>query len=201
MEKVHRAIAVRKPRWPILVLVTFATGVTSGLGGLALNRARIRTVHRALVNGTPGFSCRGDTRRTGHGAGECRFTDSICGASVPPGGGFSVCCVVLRHRIPRRSARRFFSTVRSDRLAGARDGHTECRCPEARKPRSHDDGLDINDYRHRLGLFARERQQPEIGEKGGVGGRNVSWGGARCSCHTLLDLSGPVACYGDLRRL
>jgi len=36
MEKVHRAIAVRKPRWLILVLVTFATGVTSGLGGLAL---------------------------------------------------------------------------------------------------------------------------------------------------------------------
>jgi len=36
MEKVHRAIAVRQPRWLILVLVTFATGVTSGLGGLAL---------------------------------------------------------------------------------------------------------------------------------------------------------------------
>jgi len=36
MEKVHHAIAVRKPRWLILVLVTFATGVTSGLGGLAL---------------------------------------------------------------------------------------------------------------------------------------------------------------------
>ncbi len=36
MEKVHRAIAVRKPRWLILVLVTFATGVASGLGGLAL---------------------------------------------------------------------------------------------------------------------------------------------------------------------
>jgi len=36
MEKVHRAIAVRKPRWLILVLVTFVTGVASGLGGLVL---------------------------------------------------------------------------------------------------------------------------------------------------------------------
>jgi H+/Cl- antiporter ClcA len=36
MEKVHRAIAIRKPRWLILVLVTFAIGVASGLGGMAL---------------------------------------------------------------------------------------------------------------------------------------------------------------------
>jgi hypothetical protein len=36
MEKVHRAIAVRKPWWLILVLVTFAIGVGSGLGGMAL---------------------------------------------------------------------------------------------------------------------------------------------------------------------
>ena len=36
MEKVHRAIAIRKPSWLILVLVTFATGVASGLGGMAL---------------------------------------------------------------------------------------------------------------------------------------------------------------------
>src|ERR1700757_4723473 len=36
MERMHRAIAVRKPRWLILVLVTFVTGVASGLGGMAL---------------------------------------------------------------------------------------------------------------------------------------------------------------------
>jgi H+/Cl- antiporter ClcA len=36
MEKVHRAIAIRQPPWLILVLVTFATGVASGLGGLVL---------------------------------------------------------------------------------------------------------------------------------------------------------------------
>lgn len=36
MKKVYRAIAIQKPRWLILVLVTFATGVASGLGGMAL---------------------------------------------------------------------------------------------------------------------------------------------------------------------
>ena len=36
MEKVHRAIAVRKPRWLILVLLTLSIGVSSGLGGMVL---------------------------------------------------------------------------------------------------------------------------------------------------------------------
>jgi len=72
---------------------------------------------------------------------------------------------LLRHRVPRRSARRFFQTVRSDRFDGARDGHTECRCPETRNPGPDDNGPDINNYKHRRGLFDRERQQPEIGKR------------------------------------
>ena len=36
MEKVHPAIAIRQPRWLILVVVTLAIGVGSGLGGMAL---------------------------------------------------------------------------------------------------------------------------------------------------------------------
>src|ERR1700720_2527715 len=36
MEKLHRTLAVGKPRWLILVLVTVAIGVASGLGGMAL---------------------------------------------------------------------------------------------------------------------------------------------------------------------
>ena len=36
MKKVHRGIAIGKPRWLIPVLVTFVTGVASGLGGMAL---------------------------------------------------------------------------------------------------------------------------------------------------------------------
>jgi hypothetical protein len=145
--------------------------------------------------------CGPATRWTGHGPGERRFADSICGASIPPGGGFSVCCVVLRHRIPSRFAGTFFLTVCSDRLNGARDGHTECRCPEARNPGSDDNGPDINDYGHRRGLFARGRKQPEIGEKGCVSRRNVFGCGLGCSRHTSLDLSGPMACDRNFRRV
>jgi hypothetical protein len=75
----------------------------------------------------------------------------------------------LRNRrtwIQKRPAGTFFSTVCSHRPHGARDGHTECRCPEARNPRSDDNSPDTNDHGHRRGLFDRERQQPEIGEKG-----------------------------------
>jgi hypothetical protein len=147
-----------------IVFLAFATAHVSGLS-IAL-----------LVNGAVGFSCRGDTGRADHGAVGCRFTDSICGTSVPPGGGFSVRCVVLRYRIPRRFARTLFSTARSDRLDGVRDGYTECRYPETRNPGSDDNGPDINDYGHRRRLFARERQQPETGEKGCGGRRNVLGG-------------------------
>jgi hypothetical protein len=44
----------------------------------------------------------------------------------------------------------------------------------------------------------RERQQPETGEKYCVGGRDVLGGGIGCSRHTLLDLSGSVACDCNL---
>src|ERR1700756_762041 len=65
------------------------------------------------------------------------------------------------------------------------------RRPETRNSGSDDNGPDI----------ARERQQPEIGEKGRVGGRNVFGCGVRCSRPTLLDLSGPVACDCNIRRV
>jgi hypothetical protein len=67
------------------------------LASLVCNGARIWTVHRTFVNGT-GLSRRGDTWWTSHGPCERRFTDSIYGTSIPPGGRLSVCRVVLRHR-------------------------------------------------------------------------------------------------------
>jgi H+/Cl- antiporter ClcA len=51
MENVHRAIAVGKPRWLILVLVTFAIGVGSGLGGMALAILLRRVQHIAYGHG------------------------------------------------------------------------------------------------------------------------------------------------------
>ncbi len=105
----------------------------------------------------------------------------------------------LLHRLSRRFAATLFSTVRSDCLDGARNGHTERRCPEARSPGSDNNGADTNNHRHRRGLSAREGQQPEIGEKGCVDRCNVFGCGVGCSRHTLLDLCGLVAWDGDLR--
>ena len=51
MEKVDRAIALRKPRWLILVFVTFATGVASGLGGMALGLLLRLVQHIAYGHG------------------------------------------------------------------------------------------------------------------------------------------------------
>jgi hypothetical protein len=108
----------------------------------------------------------------------------------------------VRYSIGARLSRPVaLSTVRSDCFDGARDGHTQCRCPETRNPGPDDNGPDTNDHRHRRGLFARERQQPEIAETGCGGRRNVLGRGVGSSRHTLLDLGGPVACDRNLRRV
>jgi hypothetical protein len=44
-------------------------------------------------------------------------------------------------------------------------------------------------------------RHPEIGEKGCGGRRNVLGGAVGCGPYTLLDLSGPVACERNLRRV
>jgi Protein of unknown function (DUF1275) len=151
-----------------IVLLAFATAHVSGLSIARSLTALSAFLVGAVVGGRSWL-------------GRAPIHRFALGHKLSSWSGISVCCVVLRHRIPSRSARRFLSTVCSDRLNGARDGHTECCCPEARNPRSDDNGPDINDYRHRRGLFAREREQPETGEKGCVGGLNVFGCGVRCS--------------------
>src|ERR1700757_1032425 len=51
MEKVHSAIVVRKPRWLILVVVTVATGIASGLGGMGLGLSLRLVQHIAFGHG------------------------------------------------------------------------------------------------------------------------------------------------------
>jgi chloride channel protein, CIC family len=51
MEQVHRLIAFRKPRWLIVALVTSATGVASGLGGMALGLLLRLVQHIAYGHG------------------------------------------------------------------------------------------------------------------------------------------------------
>ena len=63
----------------------FTANMTGNIVFLAFATAHVSgPVRRAIVSCTLSFSCRGDTRRTGHGAGECRFTNSICGTRVLP---------------------------------------------------------------------------------------------------------------------
>src|SRR6266478_5525499 len=174
-----------------VVILAFATARVPGLS--------IVYSLTALLNGALVVSSRGDIRRTNHGPSRRGLRDSIRGTSVPAGRRLSLCCVVVRHRIQTRLAGTLFSTLCSDRPDGARDGHTECRCPQARNTRSDDNGPDTNDYGHRRGLFDRERQQPKIGEKGCVGRCNAFGCGVGCGHHTLLHLSGLVAGDSDLR--
>ena len=172
-----------------ILLLAFATARVSGL-----SVARSST---ALI----AFFFRRDTRRTDHVPRDRRFTDPIRGTSIPDRGDLSLCGVVLQHRIQKRFAGTFFSTACSDRLHGAGHGHAECCCSEARNPGYDDDRPDINGHGHRCGLPARERQQPEIGEESWFSLGNLFRRSARCSCHTLLDLSGARACDRNLRRL
>jgi hypothetical protein len=51
MEKLHRAATVRKPGWLILVPVILATGVASGLGGMALGLLLRLVQHIAYGHG------------------------------------------------------------------------------------------------------------------------------------------------------
>jgi len=51
MEQMHRVIAFRKPRWLIVALVTSATGVASGLGGMALGLLLRLVQHIAYAHG------------------------------------------------------------------------------------------------------------------------------------------------------
>jgi hypothetical protein len=163
--------------------------------------ACVWTVPGALVNGAHSVCYGGDTRRTDHGPRERRFTDSVRGTSIPARGDLSLCSVVLQHRIQKRFAGTFFSTACSDRLHGAGHGHAECRCSEARNLGSDDDRPNINGHGHRCGLLTRQRQQPEIGAKSWLSLGNLFRCSARCSRHTLLDLSGAGACDRNLRRV
>jgi chloride channel protein, CIC family len=53
MEKAQHPIAIRQPRWLILVLVTFAIGISSGLGGMALGLLLRLVQHIAYGHGLP----------------------------------------------------------------------------------------------------------------------------------------------------
>jgi hypothetical protein len=68
-------------------------------------------------------------------------------------------------RIAKRFAGTFFSTICSDRLDGSRDGHTQCRCPEARNPGFDDNGPDTNDHGHRRNSSLANGNNPGLARR------------------------------------
>jgi len=165
-----------------IVLLAFATAQVSGLSVARSLTALLAFLVGAILGGRVMARTSADAR--------IRFAAQAFFLEV---------AFLLRNRIPKRSARRVLSTVCSDSLDGARDGHTQCRCPEARNPGSDNNSPDTDDHGHRRRLFARERHQPAIGDKGCICRCDVFGCGDRCSRYTLLDLSGPAAGDRNLR--
>src|SRR5258707_14798310 len=93
MEKVHRAIAVRKPRWLILLLVTFAIGVGSGLGAMALALLLRLVQHIAYGHGLHTIVGRVSFLQEVTAASDLRrfFGLCSCGAGAGVGWGLLFC--------------------------------------------------------------------------------------------------------------
>ena len=172
-----------------IVLLAFATAHVSGLSIARSLTALLAFLVGAILGGRVMARANADS--------QTRFAAQAFLLEVAFLFAASFCGIGYRADLLEHSV----STVCFDRLNGTRDGHTQCRCPEARNPGPDDNGPDINDYRHRRGLFARGRKQPEIGEKGCVRHRNVFGCGLGCNRHTSLDLSSPLACDRSLRRV
>src|SRR5258708_38247921 len=102
MEKVHRAIAVRKPRWLILLLVTFAIGVGSGLGAMALALLLRLVQHIAYGHGLHTIVGRVSFLQEVTAASDLRRFLGLCSVGAVAGSGlwrlyrFSVPLVFIR---------------------------------------------------------------------------------------------------------
>ena len=90
MEKVNRAIAIRKPRSWILVLVTFATGITSGLGGMTLALLLRLVQHIAYGHGLHTIVGRVSFLQEVTAASDLRRFLALCACGAVAGIGWSL---------------------------------------------------------------------------------------------------------------
>src|SRR4051812_32568969 len=90
MEQVHRVIAIRKPRWLIVALVTSATGVASGLGGMALNLLLRLVQHTAYGHGLHAIFGRVGFLQEVTSASDLRRFLALCLCGVVAGVGWGV---------------------------------------------------------------------------------------------------------------
>jgi H+/Cl- antiporter ClcA len=117
MEKVHRAIAVMKSRWLILVLVTFATGVASGLGGMALGLLLRLVQHIAYGHGLRNIAGRVSFLQEVTAASDLRRFLALCFCGAVAGIGwwllyrFGAPLVSISHAVRKGERMPFWSTL------------------------------------------------------------------------------------------
>src|SRR5690348_562190 len=88
MKKVYGAIAIRKSPWLILVLVTFVTGVASGLGGMALALLLRLVQHIAYDHGLHTIVGRGSFVQEVAAASDLRRFLALCSCGTVAGIGW-----------------------------------------------------------------------------------------------------------------
>ena len=117
MEKLHRAIAVRNPRWLILVPVTFVTGVASGLGGMALALLLRLVQHFAYGHGLHSIVGRLSFLQEVAAASDLRRFLALCSCGAVAGIGwwllyrFGTPLVSIRQAVQEGSYMPFWATL------------------------------------------------------------------------------------------
>jgi len=117
MEKLHRAIAVGKPRWLILVLVTVAIGVASGLGGMALALLLRLVQHFAYGHGLHAIVGRASFLQEVTAASDLRRFLALCWCGAVAAIGwwllyrFGSPLVPIRHAVQKGDRMPFWATL------------------------------------------------------------------------------------------
>jgi H+/Cl- antiporter ClcA len=117
MEKVSRAIAIRKPRWLMLVLVTFVTGVASGLGGMALALLLHLVQHIAYGHGPHAIVGRVSFLQEVTAASDLRRFLALCSCGAVAGIGwrllyrFGAALVSIRQAVQKGDRMPFWATL------------------------------------------------------------------------------------------
>lgn len=117
MEKVSGATAIRKPRWLILVLVTFITGAASGLGGMALALLLHLVQHIAYGHGPHTIVGRVSFLQEVTAASDLRRFLALCSCGVVAGIGwwllyrFGTRLVSIRQAVQKGDRMPFWATL------------------------------------------------------------------------------------------
>jgi len=117
MEKLHREITVGKPRWLILVFVTVAIGVASGLGGMALALLLRLVQHFAYGHGLHAIGSRISFLHEVTAASDLRRFLALCSCGAVAGIGwwllyrFGTPLVSIRQAVQKGSDMPFWSTL------------------------------------------------------------------------------------------